>query len=277
MLVVALLGVRDNQFLQLVRYLIVEHPALLGKLLVSSGHHFFHEDGVGLSRALEVDLGLQFLGVAISNCLLNSLNVLLSVLLTILLHRFLLLFLDCPRPNLHIVYLFSLVELEGLTVSLQNVRVEGHDLFIVKLALLHLHHRNLVFANLLDSSNAELPKNLPGTLLLLLFEALKSIVDLPHVGGLDLILLELDLPLLFLLELLVAPVLHLSLSVPGQVLLRVGHRLLHVLDPSHLLVELALDLLEDADTLSVWCALSLDLLEDRPQFVAEAKKVFVHL
>ena len=97
------------------------------------------------------------------------------------------------------------------------------------------------------------------------------------MGGLDLILLELDLPLLFLLELLVAPVLHLSLTVPGQVLLRVSHCLLHVLDPSHLLVELALDLLEDADTLSVWCALSLDLLEDRPQFVAKAKKVFVNL
>ena len=121
MLVVALLGISDNQILQRACHLIVEHPALAVKLFAPYGHHFFHEDGVSLSRALEVDLGLQFLGVAISNCLLDSLDVLLSVLLTILLHRFLLFFLDCSRPNLHIVYLLSLVELKGLTVSLQNV------------------------------------------------------------------------------------------------------------------------------------------------------------
>ena len=140
MLVVALLGISDNQRLQLAGHLIVEHPALLVKLFVPSGHHLFHEDGVSLRRALEVDLGLQFLGVTVSNCLLNSLDVLLAVLLTVLLHRFLLLFLDRSRPNLHIVDLFSLVELKGLTVSLENVRVEGHDLFVIELALLHLHH-----------------------------------------------------------------------------------------------------------------------------------------
>ena len=58
MLVITFRRITDNQLLQLVCYLIREHFALFVKLFFSYAHHFFHEDRVSLSCALEVNLGL---------------------------------------------------------------------------------------------------------------------------------------------------------------------------------------------------------------------------
>ena len=49
----------------------------------------------------------------------------------------------------------GLVELESITISLQEVGVEGHDTIVVKLCILLFKMLNLVLTDLFDSANAE--------------------------------------------------------------------------------------------------------------------------
>ena len=98
-----------------------------------------------------------------------------------------------------------------------------------------------------------------------------------HVGRLLLVLRELGLLLLFFLELLISPVLKLSLAITVKVLLCVSHGLLDLLNSSHFFINLTLDFLEDSDSFLSRSARLLHFLEDSSQFVAKVDQVLVHL
>ena len=136
---------------------------------------------------------------------------------------------------------------------------------------------NPVLANLLDTADAELSEDFDGTLLLLNLKSIECVIDHTHVVLLNLFSLELILAIVFLLELLISPMLHLSFTVHGQVLLCCLHGIFGILNFQHLVVELAPNLLKDADTLLVGCRQILHFLENTSQFVSEDNQVFVNL
>jgi len=110
---------------------------------------------------------------------------------------------------------------------------------------------NPVLANLLDATNTELSEDFQGTLLLLYLKSVECVINGTHVVLLDLLSLKLVNTLLFLLELLVSPVLHLSFTVLSQILLCISHGFLNLLYFSDFIIELSSNFIKDADTLLV--------------------------
>lgn len=119
--------VLKNGRLELARQLSDELLASLLQLVLAFGHHLAHLECEGILGTREVPLRCKLFCVAVFHRFLDLLELFLAVLRAVLLHRDLLFFFDGARPDLDVVDLFGLVELEGLTVSLQNVGVEGHD------------------------------------------------------------------------------------------------------------------------------------------------------
>ena len=134
-----------------------------------------------------------------------------------------------------------------------------------------------VFADLLNAADFELVEDFFGAFLLFALQSLQGFIDVTHVGRLLLVLREFGLLLLFLLELLIAPMLKLSLAITVKVLLGVSHSLLDILNSSHFFINLALDLLKDSYSFIVRCALLLNFLEDSSQFVAKVDQVLMNL
>mmetsp|Transcript_6860 Transcript_6860/g.7923 ORF Transcript_6860/g.7923 Transcript_6860/m.7923 type:complete len:224 (-) Transcript_6860:457-1128(-) len=219
---------------------------------------------------LQVHLSLQLLGVAVSDCFLDLGDLFLTVLLAVLLHGEFFLLLSGASPDLDIVGLLGLVELEGLSIFLHHLRVEGHDALIVQVLVALLEQLDLVLADHAHTAHEELSQHISRSFLLLLLQAAELLIHQSQLVGLDLILLELDLALLFLFDFLVAPVLELGFAVASEVLLSGSHGFLDVLHATHFFIELALDLLEDADALAVGCPRLLHLSEDLSELVSEA-------
>ena len=275
-LLLDVLSILDDKLLELASKHGGELCAGLSQLLLSLFHQSSMVEGVSSFSTLKVLLGGKLLGVTILDGLLDAGDLLFTVLSTELLHGDLFLFLNGTSPNLDIVDLAGLVKLESVTISLQDNLVVSHDLLVID--LFHsLKVLDSILADGLETTDAELSEDLLGTLLHLDLQAVLSIVDLSHVSGLNLILLELVGTLLLLLHLLVFPVHHLRLSIFGEVLLGVGHSLFDFLDLAHLIVELTLYLLENSDSLSVRSAFRLNFLEDLSELVAEDDKVLVDL
>ena len=275
-LLLDILSILDDKLLELASKHGGELSAGLSQLLLSLFHQSSMVEGVSSFSTLKVLLGGKLLGVTILDGLLDAGDLLFTVLSTELLHGDLFLFLHSTSPNLNIVDLAGLVKLESVTISLQDNLVVSHDLLVID--LFHsLKVLDSILADGLETTDAELSKDLLGALLHLDLQAVLSIVDLSHVSGLNLILLELVGTLLLLLHLLVFPVHHLRLSIFGEVLLGVSHSLFDFLDLAHLIVELTLYLLENSDSLSVRSAFRLNFLEDLSELVAEDDKVLVDL
>lgn len=91
--------------------------------------------------------------MSISDSFLDLLNLSLAVLSTVLLHSLFLFLLDGTGPNLNIILLFSLVELEGFSLATQDVGVKRHDGLVFDFLFSRLQSVQLLRANLLDTAN----------------------------------------------------------------------------------------------------------------------------
>ena len=272
-----LVRVLQNASLQLVGDLGHELFTILFQLHLPFTHQLSHLVGEGVLSTRQVLLGGELLGVAILHGLLDLLEFLLAVLGAVLLHLEFLVFFDGARPNLHIVDLLGLGELERLAVLLQNVGVEGHDRFVIEFLHGVLKILDSVFADGLDAANAQLPEHLIRTLLLLLFESVERGIDLTHVVVLDLLCFEGGdaVGLLLRPQLLDLP--NLRLVVLLQLDLRLLDVILVLPLQSSLLVKLGLDFSENTVAFIRWSVHILHLLEHVAELVAEIDQVLVDL
>ena len=100
-----------------------------------------------VAGGLEGFLSLQFLKVLFLDCLLDILHLIVTVLITVLLHSDTLFFFDGARPDFDIINFLVLQHFKRFTLTTQNILVKSHYLIVIKVFLPLLQHFDSVIAN----------------------------------------------------------------------------------------------------------------------------------